>query len=155
MNGSQKRWLGRAFLAASLALNVSLGWLLLRPPAEPVSAPAIASSGPLATLRRVAAQLPEAERVALTEATMSRGMSMRAAQQRYEEQAKHVLELLAAESLDVEALRSEIMKARASRQEVVDELLAAFLEVLPRLSVESRRLLAEHGTHAKIAKSGR
>lgn len=143
------RWFFKALMAASLLLNLSLGWMLLRP----APAPEAAAPASLQALKRIADELPEADRAALTQAMLAHAMPIRTAQKSYQAHAGRVLELLVAEPLDVEALRAEIAAARASRQVAVDELVAAFLEALPDISRESRREIAERGSAAKAARS--
>lgn len=150
MAGSM-RWITKALLAASLVLNVTLAWQLWHPAQPAPGGGALRSAAPLAALQRVMEQLPEADRAVLRAAVFAHAQPMRAAQQRYEQQATRVLELLAAEPLDLEALRQEIAAARASRQQATDELVTGFLEALPRVSAETRRRLAERGTRARNA----
>jgi len=147
MNAKTK-WLVKALLAASVVLNLVFAWLLFSP-AEPPTGGALRSAAPVAALQRIARELPEADRAILRDALLDHAATMRAAQMDYEAQAARVLELVAAEDLQTGELAAAIKAARASRQLAADELIEAFLEALPRISLESRRKLAERGSLAK------
>jgi uncharacterized membrane protein len=139
------RWYVKALLVASLVLNLSLGWMLIGNLRPVPGSGALRSAAPWAALQRLGEQMPAPDRKLFREALMSRATSVRAAQSRYEQQTARVLELMAADRLDVQALAAEIAAARASRQQATDELVAAVLETLPRISVDTRRQLAAHG----------
>jgi uncharacterized membrane protein len=147
MNDKAK-WFVKTLLVASLVLNVAFAWLLWSPAVKPTGG-ALRTAAPMAALQRVAEGLPADDRAALRDSLLARAPAMRAAQQRYERQSARVLELVAAEPLDLGALEAEIQAARASRQVAADELVAAFLEALPRMSPETRRKLAERGNVAR------
>jgi len=149
MNAKTK-WLVKALFAASVVLNLVFAWLLCFP-SEPPSGGALRSAAPVAALQRIARELPDADRVILRDALLNHAATMRAAQMDYEAQAARVLELVAAENLQTVELAAAIKAARASRQLAADELIDAFLEALPRISLESRKKLAERGS---LVKSG-
>jgi uncharacterized membrane protein len=141
MNGIMK-----AVLAASLVLNVAFAWMLLAPGEAPRAA--AAAGGPMAALRRAAQELPPPDRAVLRDALMSRAAALRSAQSDFRHHTTQVLDLLAAEQLDAARFAAEIEAARASRRAVTDEMVGAFLAAAPKLSVESRRKLAERGNAA-------
>lgn len=141
MNGFSLRWLVRALLVASLALNVSFAWMLWSPQPAP-SGGVLRTAAPVAALERIAKQLPADERAVLRDALLLRAVPMSEAQSRYQLQVARVLELVAAADVDVAALAQEIEAARTSRREATDQLVAGFLEALPKMSLATRRDLA-------------
>ncbi len=136
-------WGAKALLAASLLLNLALGALLLRPPATPDVLDA--QTMPIRVLQRVAADLPPADRALLREAVLLRAPALRAAQLHYEAEAGRVLELIAADFVDVAAIERAIEVARRARREAPDELIATVIDVLPEMSAEGRHALAQRG----------
>jgi uncharacterized membrane protein len=145
------RWFVRALLAASVVLNFALGWLLLTP-AQPPGSGALVSAAPVAALRRVVQELPDEDRTVLTDALLKRAVAMGNAQWEYEQHAADLLDLVAAENVNVAEVSAEISAARTARQKAADELIGAFLEALPELSPEARRKLAERGNAAATRK---
>lgn len=140
---SRLPWGAKALLAASLLLNVGFGVMLLRPAAT--SEARDAQSAPVRIFERVTRDLPPQDRALLRRAIVRRAPALRAAQLHYEEAASRVLDLIAADAVDVAAVERAIAIARDARRKAPDELVAAVVEVLPQMSAEGRRKLAQRG----------
>lgn len=132
--------IGTAILLASLCLNVLLVAYIGTQWFDRWRMPIIVAA-PTRLMEAIARRLPSDDADVLWRVYRTREAEVTAAQSDYRAAMTAAGELLAAEPLNMDAVREAIVKARTERIELGDLSIAVVIEALPQISPEGRKKL--------------